>query len=583
MEFFRKKVEQLFISEQYELRHRIMNLVDVCITIALIVMCIYSLIVRMRIIVILPIVLTLAAVIISAYILNFKNNMQLSGIILSGVCNGIMFPFMFFVYGGIDSGIPIWMVFGLIYNMHILYGVASYILTVFTIAVDGMCFFMAYNYPNIVEPIDGDGIKTLSIYVTMILAALIFGVVFKYQTYLYNKKCAELEKADSAKSELLANVSHEIRTPINSILGMNEMILRKNKDEGVAGYARTIDSAGNTLLALINDLLDMSKIEAGRMELVETNYSLFELLNGCYNMVKTRAVDKGLQLKLEIDPSLPKGLIGDDVRIIQMINNLLTNAIKYTDSGEVVLKATYHKVPIGISLDICVSDTGRGIPKDEMNTLFDTFTRIDINRNRNIEGTGLGLTITKQFTEMMNGSIEVQSELNVGSEFTLHIPQKLADISPIGDYEALRSEKTGKEKYGEIFHAPEARLLIVDDVAMNRDIIELLLERTQIMIDKAQDGEECIEMVKKQKYNIIFMDQMMPQMDGLEATKKIRSMEGNPNKDIPIVLVTANVGLDRNKLYKETGCDEYLTKPVGGVELEKTLLRFLPEELVIKL
>lgn len=583
MEFFRKKVEQLFISEQYELRHRIMNLVDVCITIALIVMCIYSLIVRMKIIVILPIVLTLAAVIFSAYILNFKNNTQLSGIILSGVCNGIMFPFMFFVYGGIDSGIPIWMVFGLIYNMHILYDATSYILTVFTIVVDGMCFFMAYNYPNIVEPIDNAGIKTLSIYATMILAALIFGVVFKYQTYLYNKKCAELEKADSAKSELLANVSHEIRTPINSILGMNEMILRKNKDEGVAGYARTIDSAGNTLLALINDLLDMSKIEAGRMELVETNYSLFELLNGCYNMVKTRAIDKGLQLKLEIDPSLPKGLIGDDVRIIQMINNLLTNAIKYTDSGEVVLKATYHKVPIGISLDVCVSDTGRGIPKDEMKTLFDTFTRIDINRNRNIEGTGLGLTITKQFTEMMNGSIEVQSELNVGSEFTLHIPQKLADISPIGDYESLRSEKTGKEKYGEIFHAPEARLLIVDDVAMNRDIIELLLERTQIMIDKAQDGEECIEMVKKQKYNIIFMDQMMPQMDGLEATKKIRSMEGNPNKDIPIVLVTANVGLDRNKLYKETGCDEYLTKPVGGVELEKTLLRFLPEELVIKL
>ncbi len=571
------KLKNYLISDELNIRHRLMNIINISTVIAALSGMFYSIALNDGLISLIPTIFSVVSLILSFIILNVLKNPQLAGIILSCVCNGVLFPCMVFFSGGIHSGTPIWMMMGFIYNFLIITGAASYILTGIAIIIDGACFCVAYLHPEYVILMDSTKAEYIDVFLALVLTSLIFGIIFKYQTYVYEKQKNKLIIADSAKSELLANVSHEIRTPINSIIGMNEMILRKSTNSEITEYSRTIDSAGNTLLALINDLLDMSKIEAGKMILSETVYDLPKLLEGCINMVKVRAENKGLKLSLNMNPNLPCMLKGDDVRIIQMINNLLTNAIKYTDKGEVSLNADCTQSEEGFILDIGVTDTGRGISEEDKKNLFDSFTRIDIKRNRNIEGTGLGLTITKQFATMMNGSIEVDSSVGNGSTFTIHIPQQVVDKHNIGETENC-SFTSEKEQYVELLHAPNAKLLIVDDVALNREIIQLLLEKTEIQIDQAEDGYKCLDMVKKNNYDIIFMDQMMPGIDGLETIKAIRQMDDNQNKDIPIILVTANAGLDKNMLLKEAGCNEYLTKPVDGKLLENTIFRFLPKE-----
>jgi signal transduction histidine kinase/CheY-like chemotaxis protein/HPt (histidine-containing phosphotransfer) domain-containing protein len=398
------------------------------------------------------------------------------------------------------------------------------------------------------------------------------------------------ESASKAKSIFLANMSHEIRTPINGILGMDSMLLKECKDETLRDYALNIQSAGQTLLSLINDILDISKIESGKMEILPVTYSVFTVLNDCYNMVAVRAKDKNLELVMDISPEIPTALFGDEVRIRQVVNNLLSNAVKYTNEGSVTLSVWAEKVDVDpmqgdntsrVELFIQVKDTGIGIREKDREKLFADFVRLDEKRNRNIEGTGLGLNLTKQLLDMMGGTIEVESTYGVGSVFTVSLLQQVSDEKPLGDFEKLyRQHVNVVDAAQERFEAPEAKILVVDDVQMNLKVFVGLLKSTKIQIDTAINGAEALELVQKQHYDVIFLDHMMPVMDGVEAFRRMKKLEKNPNANTPVVMLTANAVAEARNGYMDEGFSDYMAKPIREEVLLATLKKFLSKELV---
>ncbi len=393
----------------------------------------------------------------------------------------------------------------------------------------------------------------------------------------------EAQEANRAKSSFLANISHEIRTPINAVLGMDTMILRESREDKIREYANDIQNAGQNLLSLINDILDFSKIESGKMEIKPVNYELASLLGDCYNMIQVRARDKGLFFRMENSTSIPHLLYGDEVRVRQVIINLLTNAVKYTQEGEVVLSANWEKADEEtIRLIVAVRDTGMGIKYEDQQKLFDSFQRLDMERNRNIEGTGLGLSITKQLVDMMNGTISLESSYGRGSTFTVEIPQRARSFEPIGDFQARIQESAefGTE-YRSSFQAPEARILVVDDVPMNLKVLCELLKSTKIQIDTAESGKECLRKITLKKYHIIFLDHMMPEMDGIETLKNMKWIAENKNTDTPVIMLTANAIIGARDEYFNAGFDDYLAKPVKENELEQMIQKYLPKELVV--
>lgn len=398
------------------------------------------------------------------------------------------------------------------------------------------------------------------------------------------------ESASKAKSIFLANMSHEIRTPINGILGMDSMLLKECKDETLRDYALNIQSAGQTLLSLINDILDISKIESGKMEILPVTYSVFTVLNDCYNMVVVRAKDKNLELVMDISPEIPTALFGDEVRIRQVVNNLLSNAVKYTNEGSVTLSVWAEKVDVDpmqgdntsrVELFIQVKDTGIGIREKDREKLFNDFVRLDEKRNRNIEGTGLGLNLTKQLLDMMGGTIEVESTYGVGSVFTVSLLQQVSDEKPLGDFEKLYKQHVNVvDAAHERFEAPEAKILVVDDVQMNLKVFAGLLKDTKIQIDTAMNGAEALELIQGKHYDVIFLDHMMPVMDGVEAFRRMKLLEKNPNAITPVVMLTANAVSDARNGYMDEGFSDYMAKPIREEVLLSTLKKFLSKDLV---
>ena len=398
------------------------------------------------------------------------------------------------------------------------------------------------------------------------------------------------ESASKAKSIFLANMSHEIRTPINGILGMDSMLLKECKDETLRDYALNIQSAGQTLLSLVNDILDISKIESGKMEILPVTYSVFTVLNDCYNMVAVRAKDKNLELVMDISPEIPTALFGDEVRIRQVVNNLLSNAVKYTNEGAVTLSVWAEKVDVDpmqgdntsrVELFIQVKDTGIGIREKDREKLFADFVRLDEKRNRNIEGTGLGLNLTKQLLDMMGGAIQVESTYGKGSVFTVRLLQQVSDEKPLGDFEKLYKEHVNVvDAVRERFEAPKARVLVADDMQMNLKVFVGLLKSTKIQIDTAINGAEALELVQKQHYDVIFLDHMMPVMDGIEAFRRMKIQLTNSNVNTPVVMLTANAVADARNSYMDEGFSDYLAKPIREEVLLSTLKKFLPKDLV---
>lgn len=389
------------------------------------------------------------------------------------------------------------------------------------------------------------------------------------------------EAATKAKSSFLANMSHEIRTPINAVLGMNEMILRECRESNIITYSENIRSAGDTLLGLVNNILDFSKIEAGKMDITPVEYDLSSVINDLVNMIQVRADNKDLLLDLDFDTSIPKVLFGDEIRIKQIITNLLTNAVKYTEKGTITFSIKYSKTdhPSFITLDVSVKDTGIGIKPEDLRLLFEKFSRIEEERNRNIEGTGLGMNITQKLLELMGSSLKVQSEYGRGSEFSFSIRQRVLRWEPLGDYQSAYQKLLGQRKtYNRAFSAPEANILVIDDTPINLIVFKSLLKQTLIKIDTASSGDEGLALSSKKKYDIIFFDHMMPDKDGIETLHELKAQGENPNLSTPSICLTANAVSGAREKYLSEGFDDYLTKPIDSEKLEEMLIAYLPED-----
>ena len=436
---------------------------------------------------------------------------------------------------------------------------------------------------------------------TQLVAALLLLLMVRpfvtQQEKLLEEK-VRAESASQAKSDFLANMSHEIRTPINAVLGMNEMIIREkqrgmdlSRDDmqgtrdalsNIGVYAQDVKSAGNNLLSIVNDILDFSKIEAGKLDLVVAPYQLSSVLNDLNNMILFKTQDKDLGFSIEVDPTIPDALMGDEVRIRQIYTNILNNAVKYTDKGFVKFSLKGEKQDEGnIILTASVQDTGIGIKAEDQDKLFTKFERLEMEHNSTVEGTGLGLSITRKLLDMMDGTIDVKSEYGKGSTFTVKIPQKIVSDEPVGDFQA-RFEATlmAAGPYRETFRAPGARILIVDDTKINLTVAVNLLKNTKMKIDTTTSGMQAIEMADETKYDLILMDQRMPEMDGTETLHSIRASETGASRDVPVICLTADAVMGARERYLAEGFSDYLTKPINSTALEKMLMKYLPQDKV---
>ncbi|MBR5407052.1 MAG: response regulator [Lachnospiraceae bacterium] len=403
------------------------------------------------------------------------------------------------------------------------------------------------------------------------------------QKAAYERKVLELEKdaanaSNKAKSDFLANMSHEIRTPMNAIIGMDEMILRSSKDDSVRKYALNIQSAGKTLLSIINDILDLSKIESGKMELIQVKYGFSSVMNDVVNMTRNKADEKGLRYKINVSEDIPSVLMGDEIRIRQIMLNLINNAIKYTDEGSVSIDVSFDKD--NSKLKVIVTDTGIGIKDEDLGKLFDSFQRLEEDRNRNIEGTGLGLNITMRLVKMMGGNIRVSSVYGAGTKFTAEMLQEVVDDTPVGDFAAnLSKMQDAAEEFKPLLIAPNAKILIVDDNEMNLDVISDLLSDTRIRVTTAQSGRECIIRLREGSFDVVLLDQMMPGMSGIQTLEAIR--RDHLADGTPIIALTADAIVGARDSYIREGFTDYLSKPVMYKDLEEALLKYISKDLLI--
>ena len=525
----------------------------------------------------------------SLYIAVRYNKVRLASWLLILISNGLLFPLVFMMSGGMDSGTPVWFVLGLVYIFLLFEGRELVFALLLSMASFLSAYVTAYRFPDMVPTASYRLYSFADSYITLIVVSIFVGFLMKMQALTYDKerKLAqqqkeEIEQIARSKDTFFANMSHEIRTPINTIIGLNEMTLREDISDEIAENAINIQNASKMLLTTINDILDLSKLESGRMEIVPVQYEIGTLFSDLVNLIWIRASQKELEFKVDIDPNIPSMLYGDEVRIKQILTNILTNAVKYTETGSVTLSAKGERLSADeILLRISVEDTGMGIRKEHLDDLFSSFKRIDETKNRNIEGTGLGLTIVKQLVDMMGGKISVDSVYHKGSVFTVEITQRVVNAKPMGVINFAEQRKLEhRTKYKQSFTAPDARILVVDDNEMNRMVAVKLLRGTKMQIDTVGSGKECLKLTADNLYHVILMDHMMPDMDGEETMKAIRAQTKGFCQKTPIIALTANVMSNAKQVYQEMGFDGYLAKPINATLLEASLLKYLPSELI---
>ncbi len=503
--------------------------------------------------------------------------------------NVILFPAIFILSGGTNSGTPTWFVLGLTYVFLLFRGREFFTAFSLSIAAFIAVYVISYQYPELLPPTPNSFYSIFDSFNTMLAVSCFIGMLLKAQVSSYERESRvverqkeEIEQIARSKDAFFANMSHEIRTPINTIIGLNEMNLREEISDEIAENSINIQNASKMLLTTINDILDLSKLESGKMEIVQTQYEVSSMFSDLVNLIWVRAHQKELEFKVDIDRNIPSMLYGDEVRIKQIIANMLTNAVKYTEKGSVTLSAKGDRVSTDVFLlRISVIDTGIGIKKENIEDLFRSFRRVDEKANRKIEGTGLGLAIAKQLVEMMGGKISVDSVYHKGSTFTIELRQGVVSAQPIGVINfAAQKQLSHRMKYKQCFAAPEARILVVDDNDMNRMVAVKLLRSTKVQVDTVESGRECLKKTAERPYHVILMDHMMPGMDGEETMKAVRSQTKGFCQKTPIIALTANVMTNADQIYQEMGFDGYLAKPINAALLEASLLKYLPPELV---
>ncbi|MDR2176792.1 MAG: response regulator [Treponema sp.] len=510
----------------------------------------------------------------------------------------LLFPAMFFNTGGYHGSMPCWFVFAVAFTVFMLEGKKA--LVVGTIEILGYAgiILLAWREPSLVRfPADEEYVL-IDMLTTFLLASLTLGGTLWFYLKLYQDQQRQTEQAreealalSKVKSNFLANMSHEIRSPINVILGMNEMILRESEDDRIAAYSRNIEGAGKSLLGLISNVLDFSRIESGKEEVIEESYKTADLIRELVIMGRTGAEKEGLCFELHVDENLPVELIGDFIHLRQVAVNFLSNAVKYTERGTVTLSVAGKKEvrkpgnPDSFRLAVTVKDTGIGIRDEQRELLFDAFTRLDIQIHRNIEGAGLGLSIARELTELMGGLITVESVWGRGSVFTVEVPQKIktdsapADASVPGSREPVRdATDNGSRDGGGSFTAPEGRVLVVDDNRENLLVIESLLRRTMLHVDTVQSGAECLEAVTKKDYHVSLRDYMMSGLDGRETFRRLRET----GFAMPVIALTADAVAGAEQKFLKEGFAAYLCKPVQWQDLETALRTVLPDELTAR-
>ncbi len=402
-----------------------------------------------------------------------------------------------------------------------------------------------------------------------------FNIVDNTQRVLgYEKQIEEARQASKTKSDFLSKISHEIRTPVNSIYGMNEMILREAGQPEILEYADKIKGSTEILLNIINDVLDFSKIESGKMTIVPVEYNMREFLENTIGTVAQRAKNKGLELNTEFDTNLPTLLEGDNVRIQQVVVNLLTNAIKYTSQGSVTIRLRCERYGEIAYLTWEVEDTGIGIRQEDIPKLFTAFERLEEMKNHSIQGTGLGLNITRMLLNLMDSNLHVKSEYGKGSVFSFRILQRIVDDTPMNFYEKVEKKR---EEYKELFQAPDMKVMVVDDNDVNRMVFCQLLKRTKIQIEAVDSGEKCLESIQKEHYDLIFMDYMMPGMDGVETLHLMQNTE-HQCKNTPVIMLTANALVGNKDIYLKEGFDGFLAKPIRPEELESMIFDYILQQ-----
>jgi DegV family protein with EDD domain len=500
----------------------------------------------------------------------------------------LVFPVSFFTPGGIYGGASEWFVICFIYISLTLKGKRMPVLFLLCAAETLLCYYVSFHYPAY-GVYSTQGHSYFESANAVILAGVLTSALLLFQNRLYEEESKlaaeqkkEIEELNRAENHFFSSMSHEIRTPINTIIGLNEMILREAISKDVAENARNIQGASKMLLSLINDILDLSKIKSGKMEIVNVSYETGDLFSEIVNMIWIKAKEKGLEFQLHVDPSMPSMLCGDEVRIKQILINLLNNAVKYTSEGSIKLSVRCEHLALNkVRVYYSVEDTGLGVKKENIPYLFNAFKRVDEKKNRHIEGTGLGLNIVHQLVELMDGEISVNSVYTKGSTFIVTLDQDIVDGTELGTFTlASRMKVHEREQYKQSFEAPKAHLLVVDDNDMNLMVARKLLSGTKIQIDTASSGIECLKLTQDQHYDGILMDHLMPEMDGIKCLHALRSQPGGLCQDVPVIALTANAGSDNQLLYRKEGFSGYLAKPVSGALLEAAVLSILPKELV---
>ena len=501
----------------------------------------------------------------------------------------LMFPISFFTAGGFYSGVPEWFIFCFIYVCITLHGRRMTVFFILCMVETLLCYGFAFYVPGLVAQNTQQASFFDSAF-SVVMVGMLTSVLLMFLNKMYQEENKlsqqqkkEIEELNRAENHFFSSMSHEIRTPINTIIGLNEIILRGDVPEDVAENARNIQGASKMLLTLINDTLDLSKIKSGKMEIVNVSYETGALFSEIVNMIWIKAREKGLEFKLNVDSSIPSMLCGDEVRIKQILINLLNNAVKYTSEGSVTLSVRCERRSLNqVRVWYSVEDTGMGMKKENIPYIFNAFRRVDEEKNRYIEGTGLGLSIVQQLVEMMGGQISVNSVYTKGSTFIVMLDQDIVDEKELGTF-TLASRIKGRE--GELYHqsfeAPDAHILVVDDNDMNLMVVSKLLSETKIQIDTARSGGECLKLTQNHHYDCILMDHLMPEMDGIQCLHALRAQPVGLCQDVPVIALTANAGSDNQLLYRKEGFSGYLAKPVSGALLEAAVLSVLPKELVV--